>query len=349
MSEMEQLLKDRLADLALDAPKHLPVPPDLASRSRRRSIRVLAFAVIAAAVIVLGAVTGVRAIIRAGGAVTPALPGSGVDLSSGPGRITLVSQVGAVVDIDPESGAKRVIDLPTFDHLVAWSPDGSRLLFSGGGHLSVLEPDGSVTLVEDAGFSDPSEGSWSPDGTQIVYMTDVGEKNFPLRIVNADGSGLVTRYGGDAVNGRYPTWSPDGSSIAFVGGTFDAPELWLINADGSDPRMIVGCDPSLVCPLVSPPAWSPDAASVAFAATGPQGDQIYVVASDGRSLTALTNLAGSALDPTWSPDGTQIAFTQTQGTTTTLMLMNADGSHVRTLGIKVTESFHVLWHPEPSA
>lgn len=173
---MEELLKDRLADLALEAPPHLSVPPDLASRSHRRSAKVLAMVVLVTAIVVVGAVTGFRALIRAEGAVTPALPGTGVDIdSTGPGRITVVAADGKVVDVDPKSGATRIIDVPTFGHLLAWSPDGSRLLFSGVSHLSVLEPDGSVSLLENAAFADPSDGSWSPDGTQIVYMTDMGE------------------------------------------------------------------------------------------------------------------------------------------------------------------------------
>jgi Tol biopolymer transport system component len=345
---MEQLIRDRLADLALDAPAHLSVPPDLASRSHRRAAKVVAIAALVMVVIVFGAVTGVRALIRAEGPLTPANPGIGVDLgSSGPGRITVVTRGHKVIDVDPEAGTTRVIEIPTFTHLLGWSPDGSRLLFSSVGYLDVLEPDGSVVRAEATGPADPSEGSWSPDGTRIVYMTDMGEKGFPLRVVNADGSGLVAEFGGEAVNGRYPAWSPDGTMIAFIGGTFDHPELWLIGADGSNPHAIVGCDSGIVCPIWSPPTWSPDSAQIAFAGTGPTGDQIYLVKAGGSNLTPLSDVAGNALSPSWSRDGSLIAFTLAVNKSNTLELMNADGSNIRSLDVEVTASSPVLWHTEP--
>jgi Tol biopolymer transport system component len=353
MSEMEQQLKDRLADLALDAPTHLSVPPDLASRSRRRSVQVLAVTVVMVAAVAIGAVTGVRALTRAEGPLTPAVLATGDDLvPSGPARITVVTSGHAVVDVDPETGSARTLELPTFDRVLAWSPDGTRLLFSRVGRLDVLEPDGSVTIVERTGAADPSEGSWSPDGTRIVYMTDVGEKGYPLRVVNADGSGLVAEFGSETTNGRFPAWSPDGSTIAFLGGAFDSPELWLIGADGSDPHMVTGCDPSGVCPTWSSPTWSPDGRHLAFAASGSNGDQIYVVGTDGSNLTRLSDVAGFAATPSWSPDGTRIAFTDFEGThDATLELMDADGSSQRSLGVEVAPGLvawsSLLWHAEP--
>jgi Tol biopolymer transport system component len=358
MSEMEQRIRDRLADLALDAPSHLSVPPDLASRSHRRGAQVMAIAALVTVVVVFGAVTGVRALIRAEGPLMPANPGTGVHLgSTGTGRITVVASGRRVIDVDPETGSTRHIAVPKFEHLLAWSPDGSRLLFSGVGHLDVLEPDGSVVAVEDTGASDPSEGSWSPDGSQIVYMTDMGEKGFPLRVINADGSGVVAEYGGAATDGRFPAWSPDGSTIAFLGGTFDRPELWLIGADGSDPRMIVGCGPSGACPTWTPLPWSPDGTRLAFSGLFGNGAQIYTVDVGGSDLTRLTDVAFRAGSPSWSPDGTGIAFTVGTGTTAnprcacrfTLELMDADGSNIRSLDVEVAPSSPVMWHAVRSA
>jgi Tol biopolymer transport system component len=358
MSEMEQSLRDRLADLALEAPTQLSIPSDLISRSHRRTAKLLVMAAIVTAVVGLGAVTGVRALIRAGGPLTPAVPGPGVDHgSAGPGRITVVTPAHTVVDVDPETGSTRAIELPAFAHLLAWSPDGTRLLFSRTGRLDVLEPDGSVTIVERTGPSDASEGSWSPDGTRVVYMMDAGEKGFGLRIVNADGSGPVTELGGETTDGRYPAWSPDGSTIAFLGGTFDRPELWLIGADGSDPRMIVGCDPSGACPTWSPLTWAPDGTRLAFSGSYGNGAQIYSADVGGSDLTRLTDIAFDAGSPSWSPDGTGIAFVVGAGTTEdprcacrfTLELMDADGSNIRSLDVEVAASSPVMWHAVRSA
>jgi Tol biopolymer transport system component len=352
MSEMEELLKDRLADLAREAPTHLSVPPNLVSRSHRRSAMVLSVGALVTAVIAVGSFTGVRALIRAEGPVQPAVPDTGVDLgSSGPARITVVASGHTVVDVDPETGSTRTVELPTFDRLFAWSPDGSRLLFSEAGRLDVLEPDGSITTVETTGPADPSEGSWSPDGTRIVYMTDAGEKGYPLRVVNADGSGLATEFGSETTNGRFPAWSPDGSTIAFLGGAFDSPELWFIGADGSDPHMVVGCDPSVVCPTWSPPVWSPDGSAIAFLGGTPDSPELWFIGADGSDPHMVIGCDPSVVcpvwsAPTWSPDGSHVAFAASGANGDEIYVVGPDGSHLTRLSDVAGFAATPSWSPD---
>ena len=137
----------------------------------------------------------------------------------------------------------------------AWSPDGSRLVFSGAPFdgvdqsvrgLYVMNSDGSglthITLGTNDGFP-----SWSPSGARIALQRQVGALN-NLHLVDPDGSNPVQLT---TTGGLTPTWSPDGNRIAFKlsPGVLQS-EIWVMNADGSGASRLYGGFGYL-------PAWSP--------------------------------------------------------------------------------------------
>ena len=98
--------------------------------------------------------------------------------------------------------------------------------------------------------------AWSPDGSQIAYMSD-----YTLWIMNADGSNKRQIFAGEA---RDLDWSPDGKQIVFE--SLEVPqsssdyEFWVINVDGTGRRRITNTPDR----HINEPVWSPDGHSVAF-------------------------------------------------------------------------------------
>ena len=122
----------------------------------------------------------------------------------------------------------------------AWSPDGTRLLFTQGGDIWVMNatPGSMATKLTANPFAD-SDPDWSPDGARIVYaaasMADDGEGSadptYEIWVMNADGSSPV-RLTTDANPDWEPAWSPDGSRIVWTGLRPATPQLFTMAATG---------------------------------------------------------------------------------------------------------------------
>ena len=103
-----------------------------------------------------------------------------------------------------------------------------------------------------------------------------------------------------------PSFSPDGSRIAFVTNISGLPQVWTMPTAGGYPSLVTSFDDP-----VGFVSWSPDGQWLAFnvAPGGGFNEQIYVVRPDGTGLRRLTDggKAGNFLGD-WSPDGRFIAF-----------------------------------------
>lgn len=194
---------------------------------------------------------------------------------------------------------------------------------------------------------------WSPDGKSIAFVT------FPaggaaIMIADADGSHahqLPSTQPGD----RWPSWSPDGSRIAFMGVADSVGySIFVENSDGTARRRLTfGTD--------FEPEWSPVGARIAFIELPLSlPSQILVINADGSGQQALES-EGQPYDPAWSPDGFQLAYDRETFDSTSnestgpveIFRMNAHGSEAREITsfghtfASFSQAWSPTWKPTP--
>ena len=127
-----------------------------------------------------------------------------------------------------------------------------------------------------------------------------------------------------------PSWSPDGSKIAFNHYQRGNQNIYVMQADGRRVERLTRDGAS------SGPAWSPDGTRIAFAREASGNAGIYIMKADGTRVTRLTRGPLLAYSPAWSPDGTRIAYIAyakgPPASATRLYVMSADGSSARRIG-----------------
>jgi TolB protein len=152
--------------------------------------------------------------------------------------------------------------------------------------------------------------------------------------IDADGTDL-TRLTHSPGPDFDPSWSPDGTRIAFRSERNGEPEIWVMNVDGTKQRRLTAG---------LSPAWSPDGSLIAFAGASGASGILSVIRPDGMGLRALPHTEGGEY-PSWSPDGTRIAFNSNLTGDHVMYVAQADGSKVVDLS-SAGEGWQVDWSPD---
>lgn len=227
-----------------------------------------------------------------------------------------------------------------------WLFEVSRIAAAGlaialvGTLLVLLFRDAEEAAAPGAGETSPHPGeilvSWDPNGGKDYKLFMVDISSGELRKVT---SGPAEA---DGVAERSPAWSPDGQQVAFLQGTENESNLYIINADGSNLFNISG---AAGIGQVSDFSWSPDGTQIAVTADVPGAANIYTVNVDGSNLHQLTADGEAGWGAMWSPDGTQIAFIKLNGMRSQVQIIDADGNNVHSLNID-TGVDHLAWSPD---
>ncbi len=134
-----------------------------------------------------------------------------------------------------------------------------------------------------------------------------------------------------------PTGSLADTKIAFVSDRDGNHEIYMMNADGTNP---VNRTNHLA--MDRSPSWSPDGTKIAFQSSRDGNDEIYVMNPDGTNQIRLTHNTVDDYTPRWSPDGTKIVFAPLYDG---LYVMNPEGSNPTRL-TNPAQDFFPSWSPD---
>ena len=100
--------------------------------------------------------------------------------------------------------------------------------------------------------------AYSPDGRRMAFRRILGELNSEVFIANADGSGQGNLTSHAAFDG-WPSWSPDGTQIAFASNRRANYQVFVMRPDGTDVRLVANTEGRATAPV-----WSRDGTSIYF-------------------------------------------------------------------------------------
>ena len=212
--------------------------------------------------------TGERTVIK----LIDNAPPQGASVSSDGQRIAyVVSDLNSThLQISHTDGSfDKTISQENVFSLFDWSPDGKWLLFWGGkssgnldkgnlssnGPLWLINPDSlevhplQIPLVTDR----PFKAKWSPDSRYVAAAGVTAGEKFRCADPDLPASEVDTcMYQGTSIYiqdittsevrqlapGILPTWSPDGSALAFLSNSTGNPEIWTIRIDGTELQQV---------------------------------------------------------------------------------------------------------------
>lgn len=159
---------------------------------------------------------------------------------------------------------------------------------------------------------------FSPDGRKIAFVTN-RDGNWEIYVMDVEG-GNPTRLTTNVYDDAFPSWSPDGSQIAYAskatGFGYALPSMsaiFVMNADGSEARRVtnteVGGDAPVQYYNDSSPVWEPDGERIAFLSDrANRYREIFLINPDGTGLIQVTFRDAHHWNLGWTPDSRRIVF-----------------------------------------
>ncbi|PYV80910.1 MAG: hypothetical protein DMG93_17295 [Acidobacteria bacterium] len=199
-----------------------------------------------------------------------------------------------------------------------WSPDGRRVAFyryfENGNEMAIrVVPafGGSEHRLYKGPFSPWARGlDWSPDGNMLAFSG--GETNWKgtwislLSLIDST-TRKLTSPSGEEID-YSPAFSPDGSTVAFVRGTFAGAveDLYVVPAAGGVPTRVT-FDKTWI---KGSPTWTPDGRDIVFSSTRGGLASLWRVSVSGGTPRPVAGVGVIASSPSISAKGNQLVYTQ---------------------------------------
>jgi Tol biopolymer transport system component len=257
----------------------------------------------------------------------------------------------------PASGGEAVQVTPSgLTTHPQWSPDGQRIYFRwDGGEIAYVPSEGGELSIgpvhRDSTFYLIYPGSGnavSPDGKEIVFCAgkrvsqDNKEPYWEVNIYTIPIEGSEPKK---ITQGRYPCWSPDGKSIAFIR-SHQKPtkresgwNIYIIPSKGGDVRQLTSESDNVRRTHID---WSPDGKLVAYFAKDKTIRIIPVQGGEPKIVATVEELRNRD-ELAWSPDGTKLVYSS-KGS---IWVVSPDGGEPEEIETGLdAKAGHVSWSPD---
>jgi len=247
-------------------------------------------------------------------------------------------------------------------HLAFWSApedldryDSSSWQTATSADLVVVDDNGGDARVVATDAQFPSAISWSRNGDLLAYSSGLpGVTDARVHVARSDGSG-VTSLGDPDLDAWGPAFSPDGWSIEFHAGNYDAERgIFLMNRDGDDLRQVSHTTGGEHSGTTAQVGWSPDGSFIIESVGVGNSWETRIFRVDGLHEVSITDHPQLGDNPygsfgaVYSPDGALVAYKRVTDKSE-VVVARADGTDVYVVeGITIDPFTSLEWAPDGS-
>jgi TolB protein len=224
-------------------------------------------------------------------------------------------------------GVEQLTNFKSISMNPALSPDGKFLAYisfnSGRPTLYIRDlASGKIASVGKSGVSiDPG---WRSNSEVAATLSPEG--NQEIFLVKTDGT-LSRKVTNNKSIDISPTFSPDGSKMAFVSSRNGLPQIFIQDIQSGLVKRL-----TFSGRYNTQPSWSPLGDKIAYTTWEKNGEiNIFVINTDGSGLVQLTQKSGENKSPSWSPDGEMIVYTSNRQGKEKMYVMSSKGGNERLL------------------
>ena len=253
--------------------------------------------------------------------------------------------------VDTDGAETRAITTGRGALSPAWSPSGEAVVFTVLGNTGTQVQELDVRTGRTRRVSQIRAGLnitpvYQPNGNGILYARGTGNGT-DLVFATMDSTEPKRITIGRGTDNTSPSYSPDGTQVAFISGRSGSPQVYIMDADGSNVQLLTPYKPGVRSYRASPD-WSPDGRAIAYEQQN-GNFQVWMIDLRDRVPKQLTS-EGENEDPSWAPDGRHLVFTSSRGGDKQLWIMDTESGRARQLthskGARLAAWSPILENPE---